>query len=134
MAAGVTGVEVVPVLHAFFRWVPAEEDDASPALVREVEETHIQVLEDDAELAYAFYRQVEAIRLDAVLEPALPPPFPIAAARMGCMRGALSRRASRWRATSSRISRSLGSRAFASSTVKSFWKAGSTPGEPGEEG
>ena len=49
MAAGVAGVEVVPVLNPFFGWVPAEEDNASSAFVREVEQAHIQVLEDDAE-------------------------------------------------------------------------------------
>src|SRR5215207_6177479 len=46
---------------------------------------------------------------------------------IGSMCGALSRRASRWRATSSSSSRSLGRRAFASSTVKSLEKEGSTP-------
>src|SRR5215210_8463898 len=55
----------------------------------------------------------------------------MAALRTGSMCGALSRRASRWRATSSRASRSVGKRAFASSTVKSLSKAGSMPGIQG---
>src|SRR3712207_1472486 len=46
---------------------------------------------------------------------------------MGSMCGAFSRRASRWRARSSRNSFNLGRRAFASSTVKSLEKGGSTP-------
>ena len=53
MAAGVAGIEVVPVLHPLFGWVPAEEDDSAFALVREVEQTHIQVFEDDAKLRCA---------------------------------------------------------------------------------
>src|SRR5829696_6804711 len=64
--------QVVPVLNPFFGWVPAEEDDASPAFVREVEQAHIQVLEDYAELPDATYGQVEVVRLYAVLGTRLP--------------------------------------------------------------
>jgi len=72
LAAGVAGVEVVPVLHPLFGWVPAEEDDSAFAFVREVEQTHIQVFEDDAKLRNASYRQVEFVRLYAVLRTHLP--------------------------------------------------------------
>src|SRR3712207_8162324 len=54
------------------------------------------------------------------LEPALPPPFAPVSRRIGSMCGAFSRKESRWRATSSRSSFSLGRRAFASPTVKSL--------------
>jgi len=57
----------VPVLDLLFGRMPAEEDDAALALVREVQEAHIEVLEDDAELADVRDREVEPVRLDAVL-------------------------------------------------------------------
>ena len=72
MAAGIAGIEVVPVLNPFFGWVPAEEDNASPAFVREVEQAHIQVLKDDAKLTDATYGQVEVVRLYAILGTRLP--------------------------------------------------------------
>src|SRR5829696_5885320 len=59
-------------------------------------------------------------------EPTLPPPFRAEAARIGSMCGALSRIPSRCAKRSSRSSRTLGSRAFASSTVKSLGKGGCT--------
>jgi hypothetical protein len=47
--------------------VPAEEDDAPVALVREVQEAHVEVLEEHAKLPDARDRKVEPVRLDAVL-------------------------------------------------------------------
>src|SRR5215212_4731423 len=47
--------------------MPAKKNDAPFALVRKVEKAHIQVLEDDAEVRDAPYRQIEFVRLYAVL-------------------------------------------------------------------
>src|SRR5215213_2504914 len=63
----VAGLNLVPVLDAFFGWMPAEEDHASFALVREVQQAHVQVLEQHAELPDALYREVEVVGCDAVL-------------------------------------------------------------------
>ncbi len=49
--------------------MPAEEDYASIALVREIQEAHLQILEDDAFLPDALYRPVQVVRLDAVFGP-----------------------------------------------------------------
>ena len=72
MAASVAGIEVVPVADTFLGRVPAEEDDASIPLVREVEEALIKILQDDAELPDAFYIQVEVVRFEAVIGAASP--------------------------------------------------------------
>src|SRR3712207_6527609 len=58
-AALVAGLYLVPVLDAFFGRVPAEEDHAPFALVREVHQAHVQVLEQHPELPDALYRGVE---------------------------------------------------------------------------
>src|SRR3712207_6584634 len=55
----VAGLYLVPVLDAFFGRVPAEEDNAPFALVREVQQAHVQVLEQHPELPDALYRGVE---------------------------------------------------------------------------
>ena len=57
----------MPVSYTLLGRVPAEEDHAPLALVREVEQANVQVFKDDAELPNALYRQVEFVRLNALL-------------------------------------------------------------------
>jgi hypothetical protein len=69
---------LVPVTYLLFGGMPAEKDDAAIPLVREIQESYVEIFEENAELVDALDHQVEVIRLNPVLRA-----YPAAAVRDG---------------------------------------------------